>query len=327
MSMQIIKLNKRILEILLSALLVANISSCDFDSKGDIDEPFENIETTESNFKETDEKIVESETIAEIKPTRKSPNFHNGVWGNSNVTYTFNQNSGFSVHIADWDEEHLITSLSDKDINAVKYSNTAIGVNNERAFLILKQFYEPKITVVSFEKDSQSETVVNLDVDEFVYEVSGGAINENVGYLFAFKEVAEGYSRGGSKLSNLFKTEDGGKTWDSINIQNAPSISLRNDIMFAKMISENVGLISGNIFASDYNFCERTLLTTDGGVNWVNVNIPELPQDDNLPWAKVTNFTQIDEFYILTIRYETPEGTHVDAKYKLIDLNTWVRIN
>ena len=316
-----------ILAILLPALLVVNISSCNFSSKSEIEEPFENIDTTGSNFEETDEKITESEVNAEIKSTWESPYFYNGVSGNSNVTYTFNQNSEFSVHIADWDEDHLVTSLSDKDIHAVKYSATAIDVNNERACLLLKRFYEPKITVVSFEKGSQSETVVNLDVDEAVCMVSGSFINEKVGYLFAFKEVSEGYSRGGSTLSNLFKTKDGGNTWKAIDVQYVPLLDLRNHIMFAKMISEDVGLISGGIGPADYDFCERTLLTTDGGLNWVHVNIPELPHEDDLHWAVVADFTQVDESYILTIRYETPEQAYDYAQYKLIDLNTWVRIS
>ena len=317
----------KILAVLLTVLLIVNISSCNLDSKGEIDDPFENIDNTKSKFEETDEKITESEISAEIKPPRKSPNYYNGVWGNSNVTYTFNQNSEFVLHIADWDEDHLIASLSDNDIYAVKYSNTAVAVNNERAFLILKQFYEPKITVVSFEKDSPSETVLNLNIDEDVYELSINFINENIGYLFAFKEVSEGHATGGSKLSNLFKTEDGGKTWGLINVQNAPSISLRNYTEFAKMISENIGLISGGIGPSDYDFCERTLLTIDGGLNWVNVNIPDLPQDDDLHGAVVVDFAPVDESYILTIRYEISETDYAYAKYKLTDQNTWVRIN
>ena len=319
-------MKKRILAMLLSALLVANISACNFVSKKEIEEPFENIDTTGLSFEETDEKITESETNADIKPPRKSPDSFNGVWGNSNATYTFNQNDEFYVYIADWDENHLFTSFADVDIAAAKYRTAAISVNNERAFLILKQFYEPKITVVSFERGSQSETVVTLDVGEGVYKISGNFINENTGYIFAFKEVPEG-SRGSLKLSNLFKTEDGGQTWDSIKVQNAPSISLRNYIEFAKMVSEDTGLISGGIGPADYDFCERTLLTTDGGLNWINVNIPELPQDDDLHWAVVADFAQVDESYILTIRYETPEGNYDYAKYKLLDTDTWIRIN
>ena len=320
-------MKKRILAMLLSALLVANISACNFVSKKEIEEPFENIDTTGLSFEETDEKITESETNAETEPTREGSIYCNGVlFGKSEVTYTVNQNNDFTIHIADWNEDHLLTSFSAKDIGSSKYSAVAIGINRERAFFLRYRYYENKITVVSFEKGSQSETVVNLDVDEDVYEISGNFINENTGYIFAFKEVPEG-SRGSLKLSNLFKTEDGGQTWDSIKVQNAPSISLRNYIEFAKMVSEDTGLISGGIGPADYDFCERTLLTTDGGLNWINVNIPELPQDDDLHWAVVADFAQVDESYILTIRYETPEGNYDYAKYKLLDTDTWIRIN
>ena len=314
--------------LLASTLLAAPLTACQKAPAGgdDIDNTTNTTNTT----------TIETEEKPEIKPARKAPTFHNGVWGNSNVTYTFNQNGDLSVHIADWDEDHLVTSLSDQDINSSKYSATAIGVNNERAFLVLKQFYEPKITVVSFERGSQSETVVELDVDETMYEVegyilSGTFISEKVGYLFVFTEVVGGHSRGSAKLSHFFKTEDGGNTWNSISVQNFPLLDLREHIIFAKMINENVGLISGDIFATDYNFCERTLLTTDGGLTWLHVSIPELPQDDNLPWAKVTNFTQIGESYILTIRYTKSEEnftcTYDYAEYESVDLNTWTRIS
>ena len=317
-------MKKRFWAALLAVLMITNICACDYMSKDDISkETFENTDTDESNFDETNEKTTESETNADIKPPRKSPDFYNGVSGNSNVTYTFNQNSELSVHVADWNEDHLVTSLSDKDINAVKYSATAVAVNNERAFLILTRFYESKITVVSFEKGSQSETVVNLDVDEFIYETSGSFINENIGYLFAFKEAEEAvHSRGSSKLSNLFKTEDGGKTWTPINVQNIPLLDLREPIIFAKMISEDVGIISGDYGAADYNFCERTLLTTDGGLNWVNLT--KLPQITDFYAAKITDFIQDGESYILTVR-QKDSGIEYVYTYKSSDLKTWSR--
>ena len=316
------KLKKEIATLLLaSTILTASLTACNTAQNGG-----DKIDHT------TNTTITETEEKADIKPARKAPTFHNGVWGNSNVTYTYNQNTELSVHIADWNEDHLVTSLSDLDISAAKYSPSAIGVNNERAFLVLEQFYEPKITVVSFERGSQSETVVELDVDETMYEVegyilSGTFISEKVGYLFVFTEVVGGHSRGSAKLSHFFKTEDGGNTWQSLNVQNIPLLDLRNHIIYAKMINENVGLISGAIFGADYDFCERTLLTTDGGLNWVHINIPELPQEDDLQWAEVTDFTSVDGAYILTIQYETPEGTNGYAKYQSVDLNTWTRIS
>ena len=217
--------------LLASALLAAPLTACNTAQNGG-----DKIDHT------TNTTITEAEEKADTKPARKVPTFHNGVWGNSNVTYTFNQNGDFSVHIADWNEDHLVTSLSDLEISAGKYSATAVGVNNERAFLVLEQFYEPKITVVSFERGSQSEIVVELDVDETMYEVegyilSGSFISEKVGYLFVFTEVVGGHSRGSAKLSHFFKTEDGGNTWQSLNVQNIPLLDLRNHIIYAKMIN------------------------------------------------------------------------------------------
>lgn len=58
-------MKKRILAILLPALLVVNITSCNFGSQGEIEKPFENSDATGSNFEETDEKIIESEANAE----------------------------------------------------------------------------------------------------------------------------------------------------------------------------------------------------------------------------------------------------------------------
>lgn len=58
-------MKKRMLAILLLALLVVNISSCNSDSQSETKEPFENVGTTGAKFEGTDEKIAESELDAE----------------------------------------------------------------------------------------------------------------------------------------------------------------------------------------------------------------------------------------------------------------------
>ena len=54
-------MKKTLLPILLSALLAANISSCNLDSKSKIEESLENTDTPGSNIEQTDEKTTESE--------------------------------------------------------------------------------------------------------------------------------------------------------------------------------------------------------------------------------------------------------------------------
>ena len=82
-----------------------------------------------------------------------------------------------------------------------------------------------------------------------------------------------------------------------------------------------------------YDFCERTLLTTDGGLNWFNV--ADLPEINDLEYAVITDFTKVDDSYVLTVRYTAVEANlesdsaneYGYATYQLIDLNTWIRIN
>ena len=331
-------MKKRILALLLSAVLVVNVGGCNLDCKNDTDELPENTDIDASNSQEADDN-TENKEPAEIKPPRKSPRFYNGVWYNPGVTYTFAEIGVLSVYIADWDEDHIITSLSDEQISAFKYSVTAACVNNDKAFLVLKSFDEPKIAVVSFEKGSQAAAVRNLDIDDIDPSLvtiesrdvlSVDFINGNEGYIFVFKEVIRGYhSRGSTQLYNLLKTEDGGNTWNSINIEHAPLLNAREPVMFAKMASEDVGIISGEAFAADYNFCERTLLTTDGGLHWVNIT--GLPQINDLYAAKIIDFKADGDSYILTVRPGNDgtgnEGTEYIYTYRFVDLNTWILIN
>ena len=247
---------------------------------------------------------------------------------NTRMVYDINQDCKIMLHMEEWKEERLVDSValsSDAEIEAFRRIEKAIAINDEHACLFLRS--QGKITVVKLEKGSPNETVTSINVSEDVIGFYGNFISENIGYLFVYKEVSDGHARGGAKLSSLFVTEDGGNTWNLIDVQNVPSISLQEHIIFSKMISEDVGLISGHFFADDYDFCDRTLLTTDGGLNWVNV--ADLPQVNELPWAIVTDFVRVDNSYVLTIRYPASESTskYGYAEYKLIDLNTWIRIS
>ena len=313
-------MKKRILAMLLSALMLISATACQTVPENEIDTPQNSSLVEEPNENLGD---IESEYDLGTDPTWSGSLTYNGVHRDSEITYTFDPNSGLSIHIADWNEDHLVTFLSDEDINAVKYSATAIGVNNERAFLLLKR--SNKITVVSFKKGSPNEMVINLNIDENVYRISGNFINENIGYIFAFAEVSGHHAKGSSKLSHLFKTEDGGNTWSAISVQSAPLISLSENVVFSKMISEDIGVISGRYWADDYDFCQRTLLTTNGGRNWECIST--LPKINNLCSPEVIDFTKYEGSYILTVRHITSENGYEYAKYKSSDLNVWMHID
>ena len=342
-------MKKRMLAVILSALLVATASACNHTSDDNnpekestpITKDTENSHTENDHIPEeestpvtegTENLYPETEvgsdpsTDEEAQSAAKGSIVCNGNY-NTKTVYEINQSGELTLHIENWSEDHLVSAVSlssDTEIEAFVYAEKAIAVHNEHACLFLKE--NDEIIVVRLEKGSPDETVTRLEVNEDEIGIAANFIDENIGYLFTFQEVSDGPA-GGSKVSGLFITKDGGNTWDLINVQNAASISLREHIIFAKMVSEDVGLISGNYFGADYNFCERTLLTTDGGLNWVNV--ADLPQINHLQWATVTDFAPVDDYYVMTVRYTISEtnGTYSHAKYKLIDMNTWIRIS
>ena len=316
-------MKKRIWAIILSAVLLLSVSACDNTSNNNIPkEESESTATTENTSAGNKDVFEPTQIVAEGSISCNGND-------NTRMAYDINQDSKVTLHIKEWSEERLLEAVSsfssDAEIESFRRIEKAIAINNELACLFLQQ--QGKITVVKFEKGSPNETVTSLDVSEGVIGLYGNFINENVGYLFVYKEVSDYYARGGAKLSSLFITEDGGNTRNLNDVHSAPSISLQENIVFSKMISEDVGLISGNFFGADYDFCDRTLLTTDGGRTWVNV--ANLPQINKLQWAIVTDFTQTDGAYVLTIRYTNSETTaeYGYAEYKLTDLNTWIRVD
>ena len=314
------------LTVILTALLVFTASACNNPSDNTIPTTTEN-----STVKDTVESTPITDTDSIIAKVSIPCNGND----TTKVLCNINQSGNLTLHIDEWKEDHLVASLplsSDTKIFTFQRSvKKAIALNQERACLFLAENNE--ITLIRFEKGSPAETVTTLEVSDEVINIKANFINDTLGYVFTFKEVSEGHARGGAKLSSLFLTEDGGNTWSLIDLQNAPSIALQNHIIYAKMITKEVGLISGDIAAGVYDFCERTLLTTDGGFNWVNLS--DLPGINDLKYAKVTDFTKVNGSYVLTLRYTKKQASLASgvadeygyATYQLIDLNTWIRIN
>ena len=323
----------RMLIIILTALLVFTLNACHNTSDDTL--PKEDTASATTTETSTVKDVVESTLITDADSIIAEDSIPCNGNDDTKVLCKIKQSGDLTLRIDNWNEEHLVATLplsSDTEIFVFKRSvKKAIALTSQHACLFLAENNE--ITVIRFEKGSPAETVTTLAVSDKVINVKANFINETIGYVFIFKEVSEGHARGGAKLSSLFLTEDGGNTWSLIDLQNAPSIALQNHIIYAKMITKEVGLIFGDIAAGVYDFCERTLLTTDSGLNWVNLS--DLPGINDLKYAKVTDFTKVDDSYVLTVCYTTVEaglesGTSDEygyATYQLIDLNTWIRIN
>jgi hypothetical protein len=94
-------------------------------------------------------------------------------------------------------------------------------------------------------------------------------ISDTTGYFFQFR-----FFGSENRLVYLLKTKDGGKTWVAQDIQIPSSMGWREHVICAKMLDENVGLISG-MYGPSENFSDRTFITADGGKTWSKIVLPK----------------------------------------------------
>ena len=150
------------------------------------------------------------------------------------------------------------------------------------------------------------------------------------GTLYFFQFYIFGTER---RLFYLLESHDGGKTWYPQNLQSAPSISWREQIVCAKMLDEKVGIVSGSLFATDNNFSERTYITTNGGRDWTQVALPSTPpilKDESTTLSNYLDgaaydLTQENGVYYLHVRVWVSEDYH-NLRYSSTDLVNWTHV-
>ena len=249
----------------------------------------------------------------------------------SKVKYIINPDGKFNIYIEEWDEIHQVLYFTENDVNIFsRYITFAMALNNQYGFLIFRELdtITNSVVILRFERGVEGEVVNQIKVDESicVFWLSCNFINDQQGYLFVCEEGCGDYANEHVQLSYLFKTENGGNTWNQVKIQTFSSMARKEGIVFAKMVDENIGIISGRHYSDDHTFCEYTRLTTDGGSNWVY--FPELPKMDDFFDLKVTDFTKEGDRYILTLQYSIiNEKKNEYLQYMSFDLNTWNLVN
>ena len=307
-------MKKRMLTMLLSALLVANISACNYAPKNEIDGTIENTTFPESTAEEPEETDTETPST-----TWEGTIACNGAYRTSNVKFAINQNKQLILYIEDWDESFVVPNEDMYFVGETVYSSSVV-LGESQGALIFGDFSLPAkpIKVIRFTKGNPHATIENLtfQINETYAFKYCNFINERTGFLFLFGADIE--------LSKLLKTTDGGQTWTECPIQSTCSFYWKESIICAKMLDENVGLIAGGYY-SDENFSRRTYITADGGLTWSGIHIPYPQKLNGLGCEEACDILYEDGKYILICKFRK-DGSDIWVKYASADLKTWAEV-
>ena len=208
----------------------------------------------------------------------------------------------------------LVLPFTFKHIVEIKFAPLAATIVGDKGFFV----YHPdndgtSIKILSFTKGSDEITEQTITWDEAIWrsDIFCNFIDDANGYIFVIEEGGHSnFAYGYQKVSKLYKTQDGGKTWTSIDCSNAPYTNLRECLILAKFATEDIGIIAGRHWASDYSFRERTYITKDGGLSWIPVDLSDFFErnPDKDYGIQAYDLQYIDSTYYLYVQ-AVHEGT------------------
>ena len=220
--------------------------------------------------------------------------------------YEYEDGGKVYLQIDSWNQTVLLP-FTYTDIKGLAFSSAATIYGDKGIFVYSPDGLGTSIKILSFTKGSDEITEQTITWDEAICqnEIFCDFIDDENGYVFVIEEgghpdFASGYQR----VSKLYKTQDGGKTWTSIDCSNAPYTNLRECMILAKFATEDIGIIAGRHWASDYSFHKRTYITKDGGKTWTSIDIGEI--NDSFYGLQAYDLQYIDGTYYLYINSYYP---------------------
>ena len=345
-------MKKRIATMLLSALLVANISSCNYVAEDRTSET-ETLETnpTESSDTESDTQSPSSESETNNETVRDVPELGQlKLFTSRNLTTASiwtDQKGEYYIYINEWDAYRHLRGLSSYHfLYFAPYgyaSDNNIVVESETATIAIidqdGKHDEPTLITYHFNK---SNNLVELHAVPLNIKASSeydtflvNMLDEDHGYYFLTSNMdGDHYWRinefpGGDvdKAREwplfMFETTNGGESWNLIST-NTFSPGSSDYINILKFVSQQVGIISFR----DLGTCEvweRSYLTVDGGLTWTQMS--KLPPSDTANWySEIIDFEYLEDrnYYLLTVKASNYTSFQLQLWSK--DLINWTLI-
>ncbi|MBQ8214214.1 MAG: hypothetical protein IJZ80_09410 [Clostridia bacterium] len=314
-------MKKRLFAMLLSALLLANVSACVSAPNDEIESVTEE-EKEESTYEEPSEENEETTVVEEFQTTQ------------TNVSYQPNIPTLSLREL----REKLDCYITTKSGDYLKY---LMEKDADRIRVTHEEYSSPVFHITAIQGDTEYKTTITLSKGVRTPEIYSGFTSEQDGYIFIFH--LEGYAvspMDDIELACLLKTSDGGKTWSVTEYQDLRTSNNREYISAACFFTEQVGFFTARYYSSDH-FGPRTFWTLDGGKTWTRMSrlpIPNVMAAFGLKGAdfatEIVNAEWIDGSCLLTVRICTGHSYKInDSEYQTMyiqfsstDLQSWTLV-
>lgn len=338
-------MKKRLFAMLLSALLLANMSACHYVSQNELDKTIENTDTVEFNSEKTTQTNDETvdcnleETTQPNDETEPQEDDLANRFPNTEVVYT----------------DVFVKELKDK-----LGCHLTIKCGED-----IKSFLYPRYYKFNIKQDPQKTNVFHITTQEGYTEYSTTVTLSKsypmVQFYYNFFDSKNGYimifnmdlnAKGlpkefnepldATELRCLLKTDDGGKTWKATEYRNPPTVNAQEYVTRAGFITSQIGF-----FSTDYydvtgcrkDFSERMFWTLDGGETWVRMSdacklsfpdvLGALDQDGQAYGTEFSDLTKIGNIYVMTVKvchdntYRFDGENDLYIQYCSTDLKKW----
>ena len=331
-------MKKRLLALILSALLLINAVACNINSPprngdGTVEETesFEMSDTNEDTQHATETDTSTDETSADeilrdvpgIGQLKLLPSCN--ISTNASL-WRSDEKKEYYIYINEWDAYRPLRELS--SYHYWSFGDNAIAIDGETAtFSMIEQdgkWDEPLLITYHFHR---SNSLVELHTVPLNIKASSeydlyfvNMHDTNHGYYFLLSRSIPHYGSDWPLI--MFETTDGGKSWFQLATHTFYATSRCEEIF--KFVSPQVGIISFR----DLEGCEvweRTYLTVDGGLTWTPMS--ELPHSDMVNWySEIIDFEYLEDrdYYLLTV--EASNYTSFQLQLWSKDLINWTLI-
>ncbi len=333
-------MKKLICTLLIFTLLSASLASCQAGYNDNVDNIRETMENTEKASEMSNTKSSESATEQmdfnlkrEFRAICKNYICNNYLHclypGHMNDIRLAFDNLGQPVlNIELWDENFVIPTAYGDDYIDYAYS-AALTSDTSGIFIAAKRGVNAKLEIWRFTKESKEYATTILDIreDVGVLSVFSQFIDENIGYILLDCEYPIISHPAGTNQLLIYKTTDGGKSWNKIEQDEPILINFKECPDYFKFIDQNTGIICKRYYYID-QFEGRTLLTRDGGATWQtpDFKIP-YPYYEEGFYSEILSLELVEGVYILNLKVVIDGGgtNHREEihQYTSIDFVNW----